>query len=130
MKTEPPVMQRHTGAYVDVAIQDSPASEPGMLEGGATTNIKVDCPCGQSIEVNSDAGGQRFNCPSCGRELTVPQIEMREPKRQSEAESPKLFIRCRNFCVSLKNDWEMTIWLVGVTATIIGGIVLILSLTK
>ena len=130
MKTEPPVIQRHTGAYVDVVIPDSPESESGMLEGDVTTNIKVDCSCGQSIEVNSDAGGQCFNCPSCGRELTVPQIEMRAPNQQSEAESPKLFIRCGNFCESLKNDWEMTIWLLGVTATIIGGIVLILSLTK
>ncbi len=130
MNTEPLIMQRNTGAYVDVVIEHSPASEPNILEGDVATNIKFDCPCGQSIEVNSDARGQSFNCPSCGRELTVLQMEKEEPNQQAKADSPKLFIRCRNFCESLKSDWEITLWLSGVAVTIIGGIVLILALTK
>ena len=38
-------------------------------------NIKFDCFCGQPIEVNSDSGGQKFNCPSCGTSLTVPIVK-------------------------------------------------------
>lgn len=130
MNTEPLLMQRSRGAYVNVVIQDSPASEPGILEGDVTTNIKFDCSCGQSIEVNSDAGGQHFNCPSCGRELTVPQMEKQQPNQRANAISQNLFIRYGNFCESLKTDWEFTLWSLGVAATIIGGIVLILALSK
>jgi len=36
--------------------------------------IKFKCFCGQSIEVNEDAQGQEFKCPSCEEELTVPEI--------------------------------------------------------
>lgn len=36
---------------------------------------KFECKCGQSIEVNSDAAGQTFNCPSCNVELTVPNLQ-------------------------------------------------------
>lgn len=125
MKTEPLVMQRNMGAYIDVVIQDSPVSESNILEGDATANITFDCSCGQSIEVNSDAGGQRFNCPSCGRELTVPQIEKQEANQQAAAASPHLFTRSRNFGESLKGKWETILWLFGATATIIGGICVI-----
>jgi predicted RNA-binding Zn-ribbon protein involved in translation (DUF1610 family) len=128
MKTEPHVMQRNTGAYVDVVIQDSPASESNLLEGDATTNITFDCSCGQSIEVNSDASGQRFNCPSCGKQLTVPQMEMREPNRQANVASLNLFIRCRNFCEILKGNGETILWLLGVTVTILAGTCVILAL--
>jgi hypothetical protein len=38
-------------------------------------NIKFDSFCGQPIEVNSDASGQKFNCPSCGTSLTVPTVK-------------------------------------------------------
>jgi len=130
MKTEPLVIERNGGAYEDVVIHDSPASEANIREGDANANITFDCSCGQSIEVNSDAGGQRFNCPSCGRKLTVPQIEMPEPNQQANAASVNLFIRCRDFCESLKTNGETILWLMGVTATIIGGIVLILALLQ
>ncbi|HYA79094.1 MAG TPA: hypothetical protein VED19_01130 [Candidatus Nitrosopolaris sp.] len=128
MKTEPLVMQRNMGAYVDFEIQDSPVSESNILESDVTTNIKFDCSCGQSIEVNSDAGGQRFNCPSCGRELTVPQIEKHESNQHASAASPHLFARCWNFGESLKGRWETIIWLFGATATLIGGICVIVAL--
>lgn len=33
----------------------------------------VNCSCGQNILVNSDAEGQQFPCPSCGKRLIVPK---------------------------------------------------------
>ena len=128
MKTEPLEIQANTGAYAEVLIQDSPASESNMLEGDVSTSIIFDCSCGQSIEVNSDAGGQRFDCPSCGKELTVPQIETRKPNQRAGAASLDLFVRCRNFCGSLKGNGETILWLSGVMVTILAGICLILAL--
>ena len=130
MKTDPFVMQRNTGAYVDVEVQDSPAPKSKTLEDDVTTNITFDCSCGQSIEVNSDAGGQRFNCPSCGKQLTVPQTEVREPDQQANVASVNLFIRCRNVCESLKDNGETILWLLGVTVTILGGICVFLALVN
>lgn len=34
--------------------------------------IKFECVCGQPIEVNADAAGQSFNCPSCNVQRVVP----------------------------------------------------------
>jgi hypothetical protein len=36
--------------------------------------IKLSCRCGQHIEVNRTAIGQRFNCPACDILLAVPTI--------------------------------------------------------
>ena len=72
MKTELLVMQRNMGAYIDVAIQDSPESESNILEDDVTTNITFDCSCGQSIEVNSDAGGQRFQLSFLWKRIDRP----------------------------------------------------------
>ena len=41
--------------------------------------IKFQCVCGQSIEVNADAAGQSFNCPSCNAQMVVPST----PKQKS-----------------------------------------------
>lgn len=36
--------------------------------------IKLRCPCGQNIEVNRNASGQKFRCPSCDILLAVPNV--------------------------------------------------------
>ncbi len=128
MTIKPPEMQRSIGAYVDVVIEHSPALKSNILQRDVTMNIKVYCSCGQPVEVSSNAGGHRFNCPSCGRELTVPKIEKQEPNLQARSESPKVLSRFDNFHESLRSKWETTLFLLGVTATIIGGLCVTLAL--
>ena len=36
--------------------------------------VKLSCRCGQHIEVNQSAAGQRFRCPSCDILLAVPHV--------------------------------------------------------
>jgi predicted RNA-binding Zn-ribbon protein involved in translation (DUF1610 family) len=47
--------------------------------------IKLHCVCGQPIEVETEHHGLSFNCPSCGKDLVVP--DYRPP---SKAETQKL----------------------------------------
>ena len=128
MTTKPPEMQRAALAGEDVVIDHSPEFKSNILIGDVTMNIKVYCSCGQPFEISFNAGRQRFNCPSCARELTVPQMEKKEPKQQANAESQKLFIRFRNCCDILKSKWETILFLLGVTATILGGLCVTLAL--
>ena len=142
MTIKPPVTQRNTGAYVDVVIEHSPALQSNILEGDVTMNIKLYCSCGQPVEVSSNAGGQRFDCPSCGRQLTIPRIEKQsvpqivpdkssvkqEANQHADAASPNLFIRFKNFCENLNSKWETILFLGGVAATIIAGIFVVLAL--
>jgi hypothetical protein len=39
--------------------------------------IKLRCKCGQHIEVNRNAAGQRFRCPSCDILLAVPKVPVK-----------------------------------------------------
>src|ERR1022692_831476 len=44
-------------------------------------DIRFEChSCGQSIEVNTQSGGQEFRCPSCGVGLVVPTVITSVPK--------------------------------------------------
>jgi len=128
MNIKPLVIQPNKGAYEDAVLEHTPALKSNFLEGHVTMNIKVYCSCGQPVEVSSNAGGHRFNCPSCGRELTVPKIEMQEANRHADAASPKVFIRFENFYKSFKSNWEINLWLFGAVATIIGAICVTLAL--
>ncbi|MGO9003304.1 MAG: hypothetical protein ACLQHM_15175 [Limisphaerales bacterium] len=128
MEEKPLVIQRNTGAYVDAVIDDSPAFKSNILESDVTMNIKVYCSCGQPVEVSSNAGGQIFNCHSCVRQLTVPQIEKQEPNQHADAASPKLVIRFKNACENLINERETTLWLLGLAATGIAAMWLVRAL--
>jgi|ERR1035437_151267 hypothetical protein len=41
--------------------------------------FRLTCQCGQSIEVNADAGGQTFKCPNCGESVMVPEVVLENP---------------------------------------------------
>ena len=47
--------------------------------------IKLRCRCGQHIEVDRNAAGQRFRCPACDRLLAVPYVSV-EANTIAEAE--------------------------------------------
>jgi hypothetical protein len=106
----------------------TPKGKSDILLGDVIMNIKVYCSCGQPFEISLDAGGQRLNCPSCKRELTIPQMVQNKPNQPADAESQKLFIRFRNVCENLKQNGEMTLWLIGVAVAIITGMWLIFVL--
>ena len=103
-------------------------SKSDILLGDVIMNIKVYCSCGQPFEISLNAGGQRLNCPSCARELTIPQMVQNVPNQPANAESRKLFIWFRNVCEMLKGKGDMTLWLLGVAVTIIAGMWLIFVL--
>jgi hypothetical protein len=50
---------------------DSSAENSPRLVGA---DIHFECKCGQPVEVNAEAIGQEFRCPSCGEKLKVPQV--------------------------------------------------------
>ena len=52
--------------------------------------IKVNCDCGQPIEVESEQHGQSFNCPSCNKDLIVPYYSPL-PKEKSERPLPVIY---------------------------------------
>jgi hypothetical protein len=39
--------------------------------------IRLSCSCGQHIEVNRNAAGQRFRCPACDILLAVPHVSIK-----------------------------------------------------
>jgi DNA-directed RNA polymerase subunit RPC12/RpoP len=41
--------------------------------------IKLHCDCGQPIEVEAEQHGQSFNCPSCNKDLIVPDYKPSPP---------------------------------------------------
>ena len=44
------------------------------------------CPhCEQKLRVDADAAGERIECPTCGKEITVPQFDPARPEPQLEA---------------------------------------------
>lgn len=45
--------------------------------------MKINCECGQSVEVDSSAGGQTFNCPSCNKPKTVPELVFNSPTNEN-----------------------------------------------
>src|SRR5208282_1207316 len=96
MPTKTPGIRRNAGAYEDVVIERTPESKSDILLGEVIMNIKVYCPCGQPFEISLKAGGQRLDCPSCKRELTIPQLVQSETNQQANAKAQKLFIRFRN----------------------------------
>ena len=128
MPTKTPVIQLNAGAYADVVIERTPGSKSDILLGEVIMNLKVYCSCGQPFEISLKAGRQRLNCPSCKRELTIPQMVQNVTSQRAKPNAQKLFIRFRNFCEILKSEEEMTLWLLGVAVTIIAGMWLILVL--
>ena len=128
MPTNTSGTQRNAGANQDVVTEQTPERKSNILLGDVIMNIKVYCSCGQPFELGLNAGGQRLNCPSCKRELTIPQIVQTETNQPANAKAPKLFIRFRKFCGVLTGKREMTLWLLGVAVTMIAGMWLILVL--
>jgi hypothetical protein len=124
----PPPIQRNAGAYADVVIEQTPKRKSDILLDESSMKIKVYCSCGQPFEISFAAAGQPFNCPSCKRELTIPQMVQNKTNQRANAESQKLFIRFRKFSEILKSQGDMTLWLLGVAVTIIAGMWLTLVL--
>lgn len=44
--------------------------------------MKLQCKCGQPIEINDESQGQSFNCPSCQTTLTIPFVKQKSAKWQ------------------------------------------------
>ena len=128
MPTKTSGTQRNAGAYEDVVIEQTPESKSDILLGDVVMNIKVYCSCGQPFELGLNAGGQRLNCPSCKRELTIPQMVQNDTNQPANAKAQKSFIRFRKFCGVLTGKGEMTLWLLGAAVTMIAGMWLILVL--
>ena len=128
MPTKTSGTQRHAGASEDVVLGQSPGNRSDILLGEVIMNIKVYCSCGQPFELGLNASGQRLNCPSCKRELTIPQMVQNETSQPAIAKAQKLFIRFRKFYEVLAGNGEMTLWLLGAAVTIIAGMWLTLIL--
>jgi hypothetical protein len=45
--------------------------------------VKLSCVCGQHIEVNRSAAGQKFRCPSCDILLAVPTVPITPRKNEA-----------------------------------------------
>jgi hypothetical protein len=54
--------------------------------------MKIQCFCGQPIEVNDDANGQTFNCPSCETQLTVPKISSNSKQHSMKDKIPIIIL--------------------------------------
>ena len=60
--------------------------------------MRLECPsCGQSIEVNTSASGQKFGCPTCGNSLVVPSI------------NPQKYVR-----KVITSEWGLAVLVMGV----------------
>ena len=52
-------------------------------------DITFNCPhCGLSLEVDQDAAGQQFDCPTCSKPLTVPAAPVVAPRSGASAATP------------------------------------------
>lgn len=53
-------------------------------------DITFNCPhCGLSLEVDQDAAGQQFDCPTCHKPLTVPAAPVVAPRSGAPASAPR-----------------------------------------
>ena len=128
MPTNTSGTQRNPGANQDVVTEQTSGSKSDILLGEVIMNIKVYCSCGQPFELGLDASGQRLNCPSCKRELSIPQMVQNETNQPARAKAQRLFIRFSKYCEVLTGNGEMTLWLLGAAVTMIAGMWLTLIL--